>query len=99
MAVLKRLMQAGVALAISVGSSFCVYAQRAAAELPRDVTEFVNRRASCTEWSKKAIEVGTVDSNGWYLCFDIIDTSARFDKNTLATQKSWQRSVLVTTLK
>jgi hypothetical protein len=80
MTALKSIMLAGVTLAISAGLAPCAHAQTGSAELPPDVTEFVNRRASCAEWSKKAIEpewaaqIEVIYSNLQSLkCFDVMD--------------------------
>jgi hypothetical protein len=80
MTALKGLMLAGATLAISAGVAPRADAQTGSAELPPDVTEFVSRRASCSEWSKKAIDpewnarIDAIYSNLQSLrCFDIMD--------------------------
>ena len=56
MTTLKNLTLAGAALAILAGSSLRASAQTGVAEFPTDVTEFLSRRASCNEWSRKATD-------------------------------------------
>jgi hypothetical protein len=80
MIVLKYLMVAGVTVGISTGLLPCARAQIGPAELPPDITQFVNRRASCSEWSKKAIDpeqtaqIEAIYSNLQSLnCFDVGD--------------------------
>jgi hypothetical protein len=80
MIAVKRLMLAGVALAISAGVAPRADAQTGSAELPPDVTRFVSRSASCSEWSKNAIDpewtaqIEVIYSNLESLkCFDILD--------------------------
>jgi hypothetical protein len=77
---LKSIMLAGVTLAISAGLAPCAQAQTGSAELPPDVTGFVSRRASCSEWSEKAIDpewtarIEAIYCNLQALkCFDIMD--------------------------
>jgi hypothetical protein len=76
----NNIILAGVTLAISVGLAPCARAQTGSAEFPTDVTEFVSRRASCSEWSKKAIDpertaqIEAIYGNLQSLkCFDVID--------------------------
>lgn len=80
MTALKRLMLVGVALAISAGAGSLACAQTGSADLPPDVTGFISRRASCSEWSKKAIDpqwyaqIDAIYSSLQSLkCFEIID--------------------------
>jgi hypothetical protein len=80
MTAFKSLMLAGVALAISAGVDPRADAQTGSAELPPDVTAFVSRRASCSEWSKKAIDPewnARIDAIYSYLeslkCFDVMN--------------------------
>jgi hypothetical protein len=80
MTAFKSLMLAGVALAISAGVAPHADAQTGSAELPPDVTAFVSRRASCSEWSKKAIDpewnawIDAIYSNLESLkCFDVMN--------------------------
>jgi hypothetical protein len=56
MTTLKSIMLAGITLAILDGLPPCAQAEPGPAKLPADVTEFVSRRASCSEWSTKAID-------------------------------------------
>jgi hypothetical protein len=78
MTALKSIMLAGVVLAISINLS--PRAQAGSAELPSDVSEFVIRRGSCSEWSKRAIaleqmaQLEAIYSNlRAQKCFDILN--------------------------
>ena len=80
MTAFKSLMLAASALVISAGVAPRADAQTGSAELPSDVTAFVSRRASCSEWSKKAIDPGwTAKIEAIYTnlqslkCFDIMN--------------------------
>jgi len=80
MTALKSLMLAASALVISAGVAPRADAQTGSAELPSDVTAFVSRRASCSEWSKKAIDpewnarIDAIYSNLESLkCFDVMN--------------------------
>jgi len=80
MFVLKRLMLAAAALAISACVSSVAKAQPGSGDLPPDVTEFINRRASCSEWSQEAIDAGWNAKAGdiWanlqsLKCFDVAE--------------------------
>jgi hypothetical protein len=81
MTALKSLILAGVTLAISAGVAALADEQTGSAELPPDVTAFVSRSTSCSEWSKKAIDpaewtaqIEAIYSNLQSLkCFDIMD--------------------------
>jgi hypothetical protein len=83
---LKRIVLGSAALAILAGPLPCAHAQVASAERPPDITEFVNRRASCSDWSQKAIDIFSAnsperateieaiyDSLRSLKCFDIVD--------------------------
>ena len=80
MTALKSLILAGVTLAISAGVAALADEQTDSAELPPDVTAFVSRSTSCSEWSKKVIDsewtaqIDAVYGNLQSLkCFDIMD--------------------------
>jgi hypothetical protein len=80
MTAFKSLIIAGVTLAISAGVAPRADAQTGSTELPPDVTAFVSRSGSCSEWSKKVIDpewtarIDTIYSNLQSLkCFDTMD--------------------------
>jgi hypothetical protein len=56
MKALKKLVLASVTLAISAALSPCVHSQTGTPQLPSDITEFLSRRASCSEWSKRVMD-------------------------------------------
>ena len=96
MTTLKIIMLAGITLA---GLAPCAQAQPAPATPPLDVTEFVSRRASCSEWSQKAIDPEqTAQIDAIYnklqslKCFDIVD-----DERSLR-QKYASNSEILTSL-
>jgi hypothetical protein len=80
MTALKSILLAGVVLAISINLPPRARAQVGAAELPSDVSELVIRKASCSEWSKKAIapeqmaQLEAIYSNlRAQKCFDVLN--------------------------
>jgi hypothetical protein len=80
MTTLKKLILISVALTISAGPLLCARAQTGAVGLPPDIAEFLSRRASCSEWSKRAMDpeqtvhIEAIYSNLQSLkCFDIFE--------------------------
>jgi hypothetical protein len=80
MTALKRLLLGGAALAMCSGVTPRADAQTGSAELPPDIATFVSRRASCSQWSKKAIDperraqIEAIYSNLHSMkCFGLID--------------------------
>ena|ERR1700722_1547747 len=82
----KRIVLCCLALAILAGLFSRAHAQVTSAERPPDITEFVSRRASCADWSQKAIDIWSANDPGRAAeleatyrnlrsrkCFDIID--------------------------
>jgi hypothetical protein len=79
MTALKSLLRVGVTLAILAGFTPRADAQTGSPDLPSDVTAFIERRAGCSDWSKKAIDpewmaqIEAIYSNLQSLkCFDIM---------------------------
>jgi hypothetical protein len=77
----SRLMLAGAALAILAGLFSGVDAQqKGPADPPPDITGFIARRGSCSEWAQKAFDAEwTAGMDGIWSnlqslkCFDIVD--------------------------
>jgi hypothetical protein len=97
MTTLKNIVFAGIILAILDGLPPCAQAEPGSAATPPDVTEFVSRRASCSEWSKKAIDpdrtvqIEEIYRNLQFLkCFDIMD-----DERSLRQKYAGNSEILV----
>ena len=60
----KRIVLCCLALAMLAGLFSRAHAQVTSAERPPDITEFVSRRASCADWSQKAIDIWSANDPG-----------------------------------